>query len=179
MALLAVAAVSARLLAESAARDGYGVVALDVFGDADTRHAILLTLTVVPVAVGLNLVFGIAAAWAIARFDFPGRTLLTALIDLPFSVSPVVAGLMFVLIFGLQGLLGPFLLEHGIKIIFALPGLVLATLSGQHIGQHVVCNRVFRINLYGCVEMRNRLVISPCILQKICKIDVRLKISRP
>jgi sulfate transport system permease protein len=74
-----------------------------------------------------NLVFGVAAAWAIARFRFPGRTLLTALIDLPFSVSPVVAGLVFVLLFGLQGYFGAWLREHGFKIIFATPGLILAT----------------------------------------------------
>jgi sulfate transport system permease protein len=95
--------------------------------DADTRAAILLTLTVAPVAVVLNLVFGLAAAWAIARFRFPGRTLLMTLIDLPFSVSPVVAGLVFVLLFGLQGYFGPWLRDHGFKIIFATPGLVLAT----------------------------------------------------
>jgi sulfate transport system permease protein len=99
----------------------------NLVGDADTRHAILLTLSVAPVAVGLNLVFGVAAAWAIARFRFPGRTLLITLIDLPFSVSPVVAGLVFVLIFGLQGYLGSWLREHDIKIIFAWPGLILAT----------------------------------------------------
>jgi sulfate/thiosulfate transport system permease protein len=95
--------------------------------DRDTRHAILLTLTVAPVAVAANLVFGVAAAWAIARFRFPGRTLLTTLIDLPFSVSPVVAGLVFVLLFGLQGYFGPWLRDHGFKIIFATPGLILAT----------------------------------------------------
>jgi sulfate transport system ATP-binding protein len=99
----------------------------NLVGDADTWSAILLTLRVAPVAVIANLVFGVAAAWAIARFRFPGRTLLTALIDLPFAVSPVVAGLIFVLIFGLQGYLGPWLREHGIKIIFATPGLILVT----------------------------------------------------
>jgi sulfate/thiosulfate transport system permease protein len=107
--------------------DGVSVYWKNLFADPDTRHSILLTLTVVPVALGANLVFGLAAAWAIARFRFPGRTLLTALIDLPFSVSPVVAGLMFVLIFGLQGYLGPFLREHGLKVLFATPGLILAT----------------------------------------------------
>jgi sulfate transport system ATP-binding protein len=96
-------------------------------GDPDTLSAILLTLRVAPVAVLANVVFGVAAAWAIARFRFPGRTLLTALIDLPFAVSPVVAGLVFVLIFGLQGYLGPWLRAHDIKIIFATPGLILAT----------------------------------------------------
>jgi sulfate/thiosulfate transport system permease protein len=95
--------------------------------DADTRHAISLTLIVAPVAVLANLVFGVAAAWAIARFRFPGRTLLTTLIDLPFAVSPVVAGLALVLIFGQQGFLGPWLRDHGFKVIFATPGLILAT----------------------------------------------------
>ena len=99
----------------------------NLLADADTRHAILLTLTVAPVAVVLNVVFGVAAAWAIARYQFPGRTILTTLIDLPFSVSPVVAGLIFVLLFGLQGYFGPWLREHHLKIIFAVPGLILAT----------------------------------------------------
>jgi sulfate transport system permease protein len=99
----------------------------NLFHDPDTRHAIMLTLTVAPVAVVLNLVFGVAAAWAIARFRFPGRTLLVTLIDLPFAVSPVVAGLAFVLLFGLQGYFGPWLRDHGLKIIFATPGLILAT----------------------------------------------------
>jgi len=98
-----------------------------LFLDANTRQSIFLTLTVAPVAVIANLVLGVAAAWAIGRFRFPGRTLLTTLIDLPFSVSPVVAGLIFVLLFGLQGYFGPWLRDHGIKIIFAWPGLVLAT----------------------------------------------------
>src|SRR5262245_23658990 len=99
----------------------------NLFHDADTLHSIKLTLMVAPVAVGLNLVFGIAAAWAIARFRFPGRTLLTALIDLPFSVSPVVVGLFLLLLFGLQGTFGPWLRAHDLKIVFAYPGLVLAT----------------------------------------------------
>src|SRR5437868_504086 len=93
--------------------------------DRDTRHAILLTLAVAPVAVGLNVVFGLAAAWAIAHFRFPGRTLLLTLIDLPFSVSPVVAGLMFVLLFGMSGYLGPWLASMGVRVIFAVPGLIL------------------------------------------------------
>ncbi|HLN29875.1 MAG TPA: sulfate ABC transporter permease subunit CysW [Gemmataceae bacterium] len=95
--------------------------------DSDTRHSIFLTLTVAPIAVAANVVFGVAAAWAIARFRFPGRTILKALTDLPFSISPVVVGLMFILIFGLQGTLGPWLRDHGIKIVFALPGLILVT----------------------------------------------------
>ena len=99
----------------------------NLVADPDTRHSILLTLTVVPLALAANVLFGIAAAWAIARFRFPGRTVLIALIDLPFAVSPVVAGLMLVLIFGLQGYLGPFLRTHDMKILFATPGLILAT----------------------------------------------------
>src|SRR5262245_55157845 len=99
----------------------------NLFGNPETRHAVLLTLTVAPIAVVLNLVFGVAAAWAIARFRFPGRTLLTTLIDLPFSVSPVVAGLALVLLFGLQGYFGTWLQSHGWKVIFATPGLILAT----------------------------------------------------
>ncbi|HEY2388423.1 MAG TPA: sulfate ABC transporter permease subunit CysW [Candidatus Binatia bacterium] len=95
--------------------------------DPDTLHSIKLTLMVTPIAVGLNLVFGLAAAWAIARFRFPGRAFLTALIDLPFTVSPVVVGLFLLLLFGLQGFFGPWLHEHDIKIVFAYPGLVLAT----------------------------------------------------
>ena len=95
--------------------------------DRDTRHAILLTLAVAPVAVALNILFGLAAAWAIARFRFPGRTILLSLIDLPFAVSPVVAGLMFVLLFGMSGYLGPWLASMGIRVIFAVPGLIIAT----------------------------------------------------
>lgn len=98
-----------------------------LFGDKDTRHAIALTLVVAPTAVAMNVVFGVAAAWLIARFRFPGRALLTSIIDLPFAVSPVVAGLMFVLLFGRQGYFGDWLREHNIRIIFAIPGLILAT----------------------------------------------------
>jgi sulfate/thiosulfate transport system permease protein len=106
---------------------GAGTYIQNLISDPDTRHSILLTLTVAPVAVVLNVIFGVAAAWAIARYQFPGRTILTTLIDLPFSVSPVVAGLIFVLLFGLQGYFGPWLREHHLKIIFATPGLILAT----------------------------------------------------
>ena len=107
--------------------NGSGAYWNNLAHDADTLHSIGLTLLVAPVAVGLNLLFGIAAAWAIARFRFPGRTLLTALIDLPFSVSPVVVGLFLILLFGLQGTFGPWLRAHDLKIVFAYPGLVLAT----------------------------------------------------
>lgn len=106
-----------------ALREGLGTYWKNLAADPDTRHSILLTLTVVPIALGANIVFGVAAAWAIARFRFPGRGVLTAFIDLPFSVSPVVAGLMFVLIFGLQGYLGPFLRRDGYS---AMPYVVAA-----------------------------------------------------
>jgi sulfate transport system permease protein len=106
--------------------EGVGVYWRNLFADPDTRHSIVLTLTVVPIALAANVAFGIAAAWAVARFDFPGRGLLTALIDLPFSVSPVVAGLMFVLIFGLQGYFGPFLREDGYAIMPYLTALLAA-----------------------------------------------------
>lgn len=96
-----------------ALREGLGTYWNNLVGDPDTRHSVILTLTVVPIALAANIVFGVAAAWAIARFRFPGRSFLTALIDLPFAVSPVVAGLMFVLIFGLQGYFGPFLRRDG------------------------------------------------------------------
>jgi sulfate transport system permease protein len=95
--------------------------------DPDARSSIKLTLLVATIAVPLNTIFGIAAAWAISKFDFSGKAALVAFIELPFSVSPVVSGLVFVLIFGAQGWLGPWLQEHDIHIIFALPGLVLAT----------------------------------------------------
>ena len=95
--------------------------------EPDARSAIRLTLVTAAIAVPLNLVFGIAAAWAIAKYEFTGKAFLTTLIDLPFSVSPVVAGLIYVLIFGSQGWLGPWLAAHDMKIIFAVPGIVLAT----------------------------------------------------
>jgi len=94
----------------------------------DALSAIKLTLLVAAISVPLNMVFGVAASWAIAKFRFPGKSLMTTLIDLPFSVSPVVSGLIFVLLFGAQGLLGPWLAAHNLKIIFAVPGIVLATI---------------------------------------------------
>ncbi len=90
--------------------------------------AIRLTLTVAAIVVPINVVFGIAAAWALAKFDFPGRGVLVTIIDAPFAVSPVVSGMVFVLLFGANGVVGPWLIAHDIKIIFALPGMVLATL---------------------------------------------------
>jgi sulfate transport system permease protein len=99
---------------------------LESFQDPDAQAAIRLTLTVAAIAVPLNLVFGVVAAWTITKFK--GKSLLITLIDLPFSVSPVVSGLVYVLLFGAQGLFGPWLQRHGIEIIFALPGIVLATI---------------------------------------------------
>jgi sulfate transport system permease protein len=94
----------------------------------DALSAIKLTLIAAGIAVPLNVVFGVAAAWAIGKFEFWGKSLLITLIDLPFSVSPVVSGLIYVLLFGLQGLFGPWLVEHDLQIIFAVPGIVLATI---------------------------------------------------
>lgn len=99
----------------------------DALVEPDAVAAIKLTLLVAVIAVPLNLAFGVAASWCIAKFDFRGKHLLTTLIDLPFSVSPVISGLVFVLLFGLHGVMGPFLKSQSIQIIFALPGLVLAT----------------------------------------------------
>jgi sulfate transport system permease protein len=95
--------------------------------DPDAVSAIRLTILVAAIAVSLNTIFGMAAAWAITKFDFRGKNLLITFIDLPFAVSPVISGLIFVLLFGTQGVLGPWLEAHNIKIIFAVPGIVLAT----------------------------------------------------
>ena len=100
----------------------------EAISEPDAISAIKLTFIAALIAVPLNLVFGVAAAWAIAKFDFRGKSMLITLIDLPFSVSPVISGLIYVLIFGLQGWLGPWLSEHDVKIIFAVPGIVLATI---------------------------------------------------
>jgi len=96
--------------------------------DPNVQSAIWMTLTIAAIAVPANLIFGVCASWCIARFDFVGRNLLITLIDLPFSISPVIAGLLEVLLFGLNGLLGGWLSAHNIQIIFALPGMVLATI---------------------------------------------------
>lgn len=103
-------------------------VYLEAIREADTLAAIKLTLITAAVCVPLNLIFGVTAAWAIAKFTFPGKGLLLTLIDLPFSVSPVISGLIYVLVFGLQGWLGPWLQAHDIRIVFAVPGIILATL---------------------------------------------------
>jgi sulfate transport system permease protein len=110
-----------------ALRQGVGAY-LDALIEPDALAAIRLTLLVAAIAVPANLIFGLCAAWAIAKFEFKGKSLLITLIDLPFSVSPVIAGLIYVLLFGAQGWLGPWLSAHHFKIIFAVPGIVLATI---------------------------------------------------
>jgi sulfate transport system permease protein len=110
-----------------ALRNGWSAY-VDAIRDPGARAAIQLTILVAALTVPANAIFGLAAAWAITRFDFPGKRVLTTLIDLPFAVSPVVAGLIFVQLFGRQGWFGPWLFEHDIKVIFAVPGIVLATI---------------------------------------------------
>jgi len=101
---------------------------LAAISEPDARAAVRLTLYAAAFAVPLNVVFGIAAAWAVTKFQFRGKNLLVTLIDLPFSVSPVISGMLFVLLFGAQGFLGPWLQAHDIKIVFAVPGIILATI---------------------------------------------------
>ena len=101
---------------------------ISALADADALSAMKLTFIAALIAVPLNLVFGVAAAWAIAKFEFKGKSILITLIDLPFAVSPVIAGLIYVLVFGLQGWFGGWLSDHDLKVIFALPGIVLATI---------------------------------------------------
>jgi sulfate transport system permease protein len=119
--MVPLAAVFAEALRNGLAAYGHAIV------DPVALSAVKLTFLASGIAVPLNVVFGIAASWAIARFRFPGRALLITLIDLPLAVSPVIAGMVFVLLFGKQGLIGPWLSDHGVKVIFALPGIVLAT----------------------------------------------------
>jgi sulfate transport system permease protein len=119
--VLPLVAVFAEALAKGVAAYGRALVAPEALA------AIRLTLLAAGIAVPLNLVFGVAAAWAIARFRFPGRSLLLTLIDLPFAVSPVIAGMIYVLVFGAQGWLGPWLADRDVAIIFAVPGIILAT----------------------------------------------------
>jgi len=95
--------------------------------EPDAKAALQLTLLAAAIAVPFNLVFGVCAGWAIAKFDFPGKSLLTTLIDLPFAVSPVISGMLFILLFGRNGYFGPWLIDHGVRIVFAVPGIVLAT----------------------------------------------------
>src|ERR1700750_3204083 len=105
-----------------------GVVAyISALTDPEALSAIRLTLCIAAISVSLNLVFGVIAAWAITKFEFPGKTFLISLIDLPFSVSPVISGLVFVLLFGAQGFFGPWMQAHNIQVLFAVPGIALAT----------------------------------------------------
>lgn len=124
--LLVLLAAPLVFLASEALKDGVRAY-FDALAQPGAVASIRMTLIVAVVSVPANTLFGVAAAWAIAKFEFPGKNALLALIDLPISVSPVIAGLVFVLIFGAQGWLGPTLVAHGIRVIFALPGLVLAT----------------------------------------------------
>ena len=110
-----------------ALKQGFGFY-FQALRDPLTLSAVKLTLIAAGISVPLNCVFGVAAAWAIAKFDFRGKNILLTLIDLPFSISPVISGLIYVLIFGAQGWFGPWLMDHNIKIIFAVPGIVLATI---------------------------------------------------
>ena len=114
------------VFAEAFAKGVSGYVA--GLADPDSLAAIRLTLLIAALAVPANLVFGVAAAWAIAKYQFRGKTVLVTLIDLPFSISPVIAGLIYVILFGSQGYFGPWLQAHGVKIIFAIPGILLATI---------------------------------------------------
>jgi len=102
-------------------------VYVDAIKEPDALSAIRLTLMTAGIAVPANLIFGVCAAWAVAKFDFPGRSVLLALIDLPFSISPVISGLLFILLFGATGVFGPWLMAHGIKIVFAVPAIIIAT----------------------------------------------------
>jgi sulfate transport system permease protein len=108
-------------------KHGLGTYA-EALSDPDAQAAIRLTLLVAAIAVPLNLLFGLAASWAIAKFEFKGKAFLITLIDLPFSISPVISGLVYVLLFGAQSMLGPWLKQHGVEILFAVPGIVLATI---------------------------------------------------
>jgi sulfate transport system permease protein len=123
---LLLAAPLGAVLAQALAK-GWAVY-LESFSDPDTLAAIRLTLITAAIVVPVNTIFGICASWAIAKFEFKGKSLLITLIDLPFAVSPVIAGLVFVLLFGSQGWFGPWLLDRDVQVIFAMPGIVLATL---------------------------------------------------
>lgn len=125
--LLLVLALPLLVVFSEALKAGWGIYG-EALSDPDAISAIKLTASVAAIAVPVNMVVGLAASWAITKFDFAGKSLLLSLIDLPFSVSPVVSGLVFVLLFGAQGLLGPWLMAHDVKIIFAVPGIVLATI---------------------------------------------------
>jgi sulfate transport system permease protein len=115
------------IVLSEALKQGLGAFFSAIF-EADALAALQLTLLAVGISVPLNLVFGVSAAWCVSKYQFRGKSILVTLIDLPFSVSPVISGLVYVLLFGAQGFIGPWLREHDIQIIFALPGIVLATI---------------------------------------------------
>jgi sulfate transport system permease protein len=138
--------------------------------DPEAWSAIQLTLITAAIAVPLNLVFGVAAAWAIARFEFRGKSFLVTLIDLPFSVSPVVAGLMYMLLFGAQGWLGPWLSEHDIKIMFAVPGIVLATVFVTF--PFVARELIPLMQAQGADEEQAAMVLGASGWQTFCKVTL-------
>jgi sulfate transport system permease protein len=128
--------------------------------EPDAWSAIRLTLITALIAVPLNLVFGVSAAWCIAKYEFKGKSVLTTLVDLPFSVSPVVAGLVYVLMFGAQGWFGPWLQEHDVKVIFAVPGIVLATIfvTFPFIARELIPLMQAGRHCVGCYRLANILV---------------------
>ncbi|MDO1584264.1 sulfate ABC transporter permease subunit CysW [Rhizobium oryzicola] len=115
------------VIGHEAFKQGWKVY-IDTLSHPDTRHAIMLTVITALIAVPVNTAFGVAAAWAITKFDFRGKRLLLVVIEIPFSVSPIVAGVAYLFVYGLQGLFGPWLDDHDIKILFALPGIILASM---------------------------------------------------
>ena len=160
----------------TALSDGLGTYCKNLFADPDTRQSIGLTLTVVPIALAANTIFGVSAAWAISRFDFRGRTLLISLIDLPFAVSPVVAGLMFVLIFGLQGYLGGFLRRDGYAIMpyltSVLGALMFVVPYLTFVGSRM---RKGRLRLWGAHRQLRALVGGVAIFAVLLGVQQRLE----
>ena len=130
--------------------------------DADTRSAIKLTLLIAGISVPLNLLFGVAAAWAIAKFNFKGKPMLISLIDLPFAISPVVAGLMFVVLFGRQGFFGEWFDLHDIKIIFAVPGMVQSRLEWRMVCRTGMALPSLQLNIsrMNCYQVFTTILIS-------------------
>jgi sulfate transport system permease protein len=138
--------------------------------EPDALAAIRLTLLTASIAVPLNLVFGVAAAWAIAKFRFPGKQVLIALIDLPFAVSPVISGLIYVLLFGAQGWIGPWLVNHNIQILFAVPGLVLATVFVTF--PFVARELIPLMQAQGTDEEESAIVLGASGLQTFCRVTL-------
>ena len=143
---------------------------ITAIADPDARSAIRLTLLVAVISVPVNLVFGVTAAWAIAKFEFRGKRFLTTLIDLPFSVSPVIAGLIFVLLFGAHGWFGAWLFAHDIKIIFAVPGIVLATVFVTF--PFVACELIPLMEAQGREEEEAAVVLGANGLQTLWRVTL-------